>query len=192
MITLTPTQLIQAIETYYDLEYKKDMRRAKPQNNYSSATNRMRFLLKALEWLGDIETISGAPMSSVHPYLINCGDMEECILTEVFKRLNGYAHNTNLYKSFGFSDIYGKSAEYEIKYYYSTKYRCTALNRDSKAKFVYLVTTKAVYKIPYQIALESEEVYGNKNPEKYRAICLANIENPEQYIVKSYTAIICG
>ena len=190
MITILAKNFITMVEAFYEREMLADKKRAKPLNNYSSATNRMRFFYRALEWLGDIETITGGIMSNNNPDLINIGDLAECILGEVFRRLNGLDHNTKLCKSYDLTDIKGRNAEYEIKYYFSNKYRCTALNPDSKAKFVYYVSPKGVYKIPYAVALASEVQYGNKG--KYRAICLENIPDYEQYYLKTYSAIICG
>lgn len=190
MITISAKNFKTLVEAFYEREMLADKMRVKPLNNYSSAANRMRFFYRSLDWLGNIETITGGVMSANNPDLINIGDLAECILGEVFKRLNGFEPSTKLCKSYGLTDISGRNAEYEIKYYFSNKYRCTALNPDSKAKFVYYVSPKGVYKIPYAVALASEVQYGNKG--KYKAICLENIPDYKQYFLKTYTAIICG
>lgn len=189
---LTVVEFKNAKERYVDEYRLREYQKAKAngtkeQNNWSTAGKRIDLIIKMLDFLGDIETLDGTPMSTEAPYIINIGEVAEMVMTEAFNRLNGYGKSTKLRVAGGTSDIHGRGDNaYEVKYEYNAKYRCTALSRDSNAKYVYFMTSKAVYKIPYQIALESEEVYGS-NPDKYRHICLDNIESPEQYILKTYT-----
>ena len=177
------------IDEYKISDYKKSVLTGKPCNNYASAGKRLNVCLKMLENLGDIDTIEGAPMSATADYIINCGFVAEMVVAEFFYRLNGYGKHTNLSATTTQDfDFAGKSGLYEIKYQFSNKYRCTALNPQSNAKFVYFVTPKAVYKIPFAIALESETQYGNS--AKYKAIELKNIANYEQYELKTYTDML--
>lgn len=177
---------IRYIDEYKIADYKKTLATGKPQNNYASAGKRIDACIKMLDNLGDIISIEGAPMSAKADYIINCGFVAEMVVAEFFYRLNGYGKHSELSATNTVDyDIAGKAGKYEIKYNYSNKYRCTALNKNSSAKFVYLVTAKAVYKIPFAIALASEVQYGNS--EKHRAIEPKNIANIEQYELKTYT-----
>lgn len=174
------------IEEYEHREFIKN-KSGKKCNNAATAYKRIELILNALYSLGDIESLSGSPMSANAPYILNIGDVAEMVIAEVFNRLNGYGHKTVLSKTFDDNgDIYGRGNDtYEVKYMYNTKYRCTALNANSPARFVYFLTSKGIYKIPYNIALASEEVYGT-DEEKHRCINIKNIDNVEQYELKTY------
>ena len=174
------------IEEYKIRDFKKN------GNNWATAGKRIDLVIKMLEMLGNIQTLNGSPMSANAPYILNIGDVAEMVMFEMFNRLNGYGEKVHLSKSYAEADIYGSSGKpYEVKFLYSNKYRCTALNPDSPAEFVYLLTNKAVYKIPYSVALESEVVYGS-DESKHRCISIKNIPNAEKYILKTYTAALFG
>ena len=178
------------IEEYRIREYQKEKATGRKCNNYATAGKRIDLVIKMLNMLGDINTLDGMPMSENAPYIINIGEVAEMVMAEVFSRQNGYGKHFDLKVSGSTCDIYNrKNAGYEVKYMYNSKYRCTALSKNSNAKYVYFMTSKAVYKLPYDIALASEEVYG-ENAEKHRCINIKNIENAEQYILKTYTEIL--
>lgn len=178
------------IDEYKSREFKKEKLTGKKCNNSATAGKRVELVIKMLDFLGDIDTLDGSPMSAEAPYILNIGDVAEMVMGECFTRLNGFGHNTNLSKSGKTADFYGKGENaYEVKFMYNIKYRCTALDKKSGAKFVYFMTSKAVYKIPYDIALASEEIYGS-DAEKHRCINIKNIANAESYILKTYTEIL--
>lgn len=191
---MTITEFINASERYIDeyktREYKKS-KNGKIGNNWSTAAKRIELVINALKILDDIEMLSGSPMSANAPYILNIGDVAEMVIAEIFNRLNGYGHKVILSKTYDDDgDIYGKGSDtYEVKYMYNSKYRCTALNEHSTAKSVYFLTSKGLYKIPYQIALESEEVYGS-DEKKHRCINIKNIENADKYLLKTYNKIL--
>lgn len=187
---MTVKEFVQASARYVE-EYKIREFRTNG-NNWATAGKRIELVIKMLDMLGDIESIEGFPMSANAPYILNVGDVAEMVMLELFNRANGYGKNTRLAKSYTVADIYGKSGKpYEVKFFYSNKYRCTALNPASPAEFVYLMTSKAVYKIPYAVALASEKAYGS-NAKKHRCICLANIPDLDNYLLKTYTAALFG
>lgn len=174
----------------YVSEYKLREMKKKSGNNWATAGKRIDLVIKMLDLLGDIATLDGFPMSANAPYILNIGDVAEMVMHELFNRANGYGHNIHLSKSTGTADINGKGGYiYEVKFEYNSKYKCTALSATSTAKDVYFMTAKAVYKIPYAIALASEEAYGS-DENKHRHIVLHNIENVENYILKTYTEIL--
>jgi hypothetical protein len=178
---------IRYVDEYRKREYEKEKITGKNSNNYATAGKRIDIVIKMLDLLGDIETLDGSRMSENAPYILNIGEVAEMVMVETFNRMNGYGRNTKLCVNGGTADIHGRGGNtYEVKYMYNSKYRCTALAKDSTAEYVYFMTSKAVYKIPYQIALNSEEVYGT-DENKHRCICLKNIANAEQYILKTYT-----
>jgi hypothetical protein len=187
---LTPIEYKRLAELYRETERAEDMKKAKPSNNWAAAAKRLQIIVKMCDLLGDIEILEGSEMSAKHPELINSGDLAEPLFLEFFRRQNGYDHQTKMVKSGGSADFYGKGGYiYEVKYCYDTKYRCTPLNPKSPADFVYLVTSKAVYKIPFDIALKYEIYHGNTS-QKY--LNIKEIPESEKYLVKTYTEIIFG
>ena len=182
------------------IEFRQDCNRyveeymARDKTNASTAKARIAEILRLLDTLSDIETLEGSAMSARAPYMLNIGTVVEMLVAELFNRINGYGSKAHLSMSYGSSDIHGKgSNSYEIKYHYSNKYRATALCPSSSAKYVYYCssTKKAVYKLPYALALEIEEVYG-KDASKHRCINIDLLENAEDYILATYTKALFG
>lgn len=187
---LTPNEYKELVIAYRENERKEDMKRAKPNNNWAAAAKRLEVIVKMCDLLGDIEILEGSKMSDKHPELINSGDLAEPLFLEFFRRQNGYTPMKRMVKSGGSADFNGKGGyTYEVKYCYDTKYRCTPLNPESPADFVYLVTSKAVYKIPFDIAIEYETYHGNTS-QKY--LNIKEIPESEKYLVKTYTEMIFG
>ena len=187
---LTPMEYKNLAIAYRDFERMEDMKRLKPNNNWATAYKRLEIIVTMCDVLGDVEILEGSKMSDKHPELINSGDLAEPLFLEFFRRQNGYEPQTRMVKSGGSADFNGKGGLiYEVKYCYDSKYRCTPLNPDSPADFVYLVTSKAIYKIPFSIALEYESYHGNTS-QKY--LNIKAIPDSDKYLVKTYTEMIFG
>jgi hypothetical protein len=186
---LTPKEYEELTILYKENERAEDMKRPKPNNCWAAAAKRLEPIVRMCKVLGDIEILEGSPMSDKHPELINSGDLAEPLSIEIFRRVNGYEPRKHIVKSGGDADFYGKGGYiYEVKYCYSSQYRCTPLNPNSPADFVFLITKKAVYKIPFKIAIENETLHAGKQ----RYLNIDNIPNGESYLSKTYTEIIFG
>jgi hypothetical protein len=142
-----------------------------------------------LDFLGDIETITGAMMSAKNPNLINTGDMGEMASREMVKRINGYEPSVHLKKEEGAIDFSGRGGlKYECKYTFSKKYRSTPLNPNSPAHYVYLVSgiAEGIYKIPFKVALQYERTHTDGK----KWLDITAFPNYEQYKLVTYTEMV--
>lgn len=182
------------IEFRMDCERYVEEYMLRDKTNASTAKARIAEILRLLDVLSDVETLEGSAMSARAPYMLNIGTVVEMLVCELFNRLNGYGSRVHLSMSYGSSDIQGRGSNtYEVKYHFSNKYRATALCPSSPAKYVYFCSSskKAVYKLPYEVALEIEEAYG-KNASKHRCINIDLLEDADSYILKTYTEALFG
>lgn len=166
-----------------------DLKRTKPTNNWASEYKRIVPVIKMLNFLGNIKTVTGAVMSAKNSNLINTGDMSEMVSREIVKRINGYEPSVHLKKEEGAIDFSGRGGlMYECKYTFSKKYRSTALNPNSPAHYVYLVSgiAEGVYKIPFKTALQYESVYTDGK----KWLDITAFPEYEQYKLVTYTEMI--